>query len=160
MSWLSSSFTYNIKGALSGLRQFLAPGSLLKWWKMLLFHLKSSFFLKIFKFLLWLSDHVQNSLIRNIMLISKFVTSQTGKQTIAIHILSNISRSKSNQTMKFVQLIEYNMKHFSWKIMHKIWWKNYSHTLFQKIKIQRISELIVYKVLYSLFYCMPSFLIK
>ena len=124
------------------------------------FTLKALFFLKIFKFFLWLSDHVQNSLIRKIMLISKFVTSQTGKQTIAIHILSNISRSKSNQTMKFGQLIEYNMKHFSWKIMHKIWWKNYSQTLFQKIKIEHISELIVYKVLYSLFYCIPSFLIK
>ena len=124
------------------------------------FTLKALFFLKIFKFFLWLSDHVQNSLIRKIMLISKFVTSQTGKQTIAIHILSNISRSKSNQTMKFGQLIEYNMKHFSWKIMHKIWWKNYSQTLFQKIKIEHISELIVYKVLYSLFYCMASFLIK
>ena len=38
------------------------------------------------------------------------MTSQPGKQTIAIHILTNISRSKGNQTMKFGQLIEYNMK--------------------------------------------------
>ena len=38
------------------------------------------------------------------------MTSQTGKQTIAIHILPNISRSKGNQTMKFGQLIEYNMR--------------------------------------------------
>ena len=38
------------------------------------------------------------------------MTSQTGKQTIAIHILTNISRSKENQTMKFGQLIEYNMR--------------------------------------------------
>ena len=37
------------------------------------------------------------------------MTSQTGKQTIAIHILPNISRSKGNQAMKFGQLIEYNM---------------------------------------------------
>ena len=37
------------------------------------------------------------------------MTSQTGLQTIAIHILSNISQSKGNQTMKFGQLIEYNM---------------------------------------------------
>ena len=36
------------------------------------------------------------------------MTSQPGLQTIAIHILSNISQSKSNQTMKFGQLIEYN----------------------------------------------------
>ena len=29
---------------------------------------------------------------------------------ITIHILSNISRSKGNQTMTFGQLIEYNMR--------------------------------------------------
>ena len=37
------------------------------------------------------------------------MTSKPGKQTIAIHILSSISRSKGNLTMKFGQLIEYNM---------------------------------------------------
>ena len=36
--------------------------------------------------------------------------SQPGKQTIAIHILPNISKSKGEQTMKFDQLIEYNMR--------------------------------------------------
>ena len=35
-------------------------------------------------------------LIRKIRLISKFMTSQPGKQTIARHILSIISRSKDN----------------------------------------------------------------
>ena len=48
--------------------------------------------------------------IRTIRLISSFMTSQPGKQTIAIHILLNISRSKSNETMKFGQLIEYDMR--------------------------------------------------
>ena len=38
------------------------------------------------------------------------MTLYPGKQTIAIHILFNISRSKDNQTMKFGQLIKYNMK--------------------------------------------------
>ena len=38
------------------------------------------------------------------------MTSQPGKQTIAIHILSNISRSKGNQTIKFGHLIEYNIR--------------------------------------------------
>ena len=52
----------------------------------------------------------RNGLIIKIMLISKFMTSEPGKQTIAIHILPNISRSKGNQTMKFGQLIEYNMR--------------------------------------------------
>ena len=38
------------------------------------------------------------------------MTSQPGKQTVVIHIVPNILRSKGNQTMKFVQLIEYNMR--------------------------------------------------
>ena len=52
----------------------------------------------------------KNDSIRKINLISKSMTSQPGEQTIAIHILPNISRSKSNQAMKFGQLIEYNMR--------------------------------------------------
>ena len=36
------------------------------------------------------------------------MTSQPGEQTITIHILSNISQSKGNQTMKFDLVIEYN----------------------------------------------------
>ena len=36
--------------------------------------------------------------------------SQPGKQTIAIYILANISRSKGNQRMKFGQLMEYDMR--------------------------------------------------
>ena len=38
------------------------------------------------------------------------MTSQPGKQTIVIYILPNISKSKGNQTMKFGQVIECNMK--------------------------------------------------
>ena len=38
------------------------------------------------------------------------MTSQPGKQTIAIPILPNMSRSKGNQIMKFGQLIEYNIR--------------------------------------------------
>ena len=37
------------------------------------------------------------------------MTSQPAEQRICIHILSNIPRSKSNQTMKFVQLIKCKM---------------------------------------------------
>ena len=36
--------------------------------------------------------------------------SQPGYQTIVIHILSNISRSKGNPATKFGQLIDYNLK--------------------------------------------------
>ena len=38
------------------------------------------------------------------------MTLKPEKQTIVIHILPNISRSKGNQTMKFGQLIEFNMR--------------------------------------------------
>ena len=38
------------------------------------------------------------------------MTSQPGQQTNAIHILPNISRGKGNQTMKFGQLLQYNMR--------------------------------------------------
>ena len=38
------------------------------------------------------------------------MTSQPGQQTIVIHILRNISKSKGNQTMKFGQSIECNMR--------------------------------------------------
>ena len=36
------------------------------------------------------------------------MTSQPGLKVIVMHILTNISRSKCNQAMKFGQLIEYN----------------------------------------------------
>ena len=38
------------------------------------------------------------------------MTSQAGLQTIAIHILPNISQSKGNQTMKVGQIIDYNKR--------------------------------------------------
>ena len=38
------------------------------------------------------------------------MTSPPGKETIAMLILPNISRSKGNQTMKFGQVIEYNKR--------------------------------------------------
>ena len=37
------------------------------------------------------------------------MTSQPGNQTIAVHILPNISRSRGNQIMKLGQLIDHNM---------------------------------------------------
>ena len=38
------------------------------------------------------------------------MTLQRCQQTTAIHILSNISQSKDNQTLKFDLLIEYNKR--------------------------------------------------
>ena len=49
------------------------------------------------------------------------MTSQIGKQTIAIHVLTNISRSKGNQAMKFSQLVEYNMRNIFLEKPSKKW---------------------------------------
>ena len=38
------------------------------------------------------------------------MTSQPGKQTIAVHVFPNVSKSKDNHMVKFGQLIEYNMR--------------------------------------------------
>ena len=82
--------------------------------KCFLFHVKSSFRSQDIKvFVLTFLVMYKTGLIRKIMLILKFMTSQSGLQTIAIHILPNVSRTKGNQTMKFNQLIEYNMRKIS-----------------------------------------------
>ena len=51
----------------------------------------------------------KNGLTRKLWLILKFMTSQTGQQIITIHIVPNITISKSNPTMKLGQLIKYDM---------------------------------------------------
>ena len=61
----------------------------------------------------------KNGLIGKIRLISIFMTSQSGYETIAIHILPNISRSKGNLTVKLGHLIEYNKIIFFQKLCRK-----------------------------------------
>ena len=58
---------------------------------------------------------------RKIRFNSKSMTSQPGKQTIAIHILPNISRSKGSQTMKFDHLIEINMRNIFLEKSYEMW---------------------------------------
>ena len=53
------------------------------------------------------------------------MTSQPGKQTIVIHILPNISRSRGNQIMKFDQLIECNIRNI---FLEKSYTKCYGET--------------------------------
>ena len=77
------------------------------------------FVLKIFKFLSQLFGHVG----KTAWLISKFMTSQPGLQTIAIHILPNISQSKGNQTIKFGQLIQYNKRNIFLQKLCRKWGK-------------------------------------
>ena len=70
----------------------------------------SSFVIKIFKFLSWILGHIRKTVWLERRLISNFMTSQPSLQTITIHVLPNISRSKGSQTMKLGQVIEYNKR--------------------------------------------------
>ena len=63
---------------------------------------------------------LKNVLIRKISLISKYKTPQSVKQTIAMHRLSDISRSKGNQKMKFGQLIEYDIRNNTQNVAEKL----------------------------------------
>ena len=47
--------------------------------------------------------------------------SQPGSQTIAIHILPNISQNKDNQTLRFDQLIEYKKRNIFLKKLCGKW---------------------------------------
>ena len=89
--------------------------------KCFLFHIKSSFRSQdIWVFVMTFCSCRKNGSIRKIRLTSKFMKSQPSLQTIAIHILFNISQIKGNQTMKFNQLIEYNKRNiFGQKICRK-----------------------------------------
>ena len=92
----------------------------------------------------------KNVLIRKIGLISKFMK-QPGSQTIALHILINISRSKGNQTIKFGQLIEC--------IMRNNFLKNHTRNVLGKLFLflkTKIKHIICFKFYAVCFYCMPS----
>ena len=76
-----------VKSQLSRLRQLLIAESPFKMMKnTFYFMLISLFVLKMFVS----------------KISSKFMTSQTGKQIITVHILPNISRSKGNEAMNLV----------------------------------------------------------
>ena len=60
----------------------------------------------------------KSGFIRKITLMSKLITSESVKQTNTMHILTNISKSQDNQTMKFGQLIEYNVGNIFLKISY------------------------------------------
>ena len=53
----------------------------------------------------------KNGLTRKLELISKFMTPQTGLQTIKIYILPKILISRGKQTMRFGRLPKYSMRY-------------------------------------------------
>ena len=67
------------------------------------------------------------------------MASQTGQQIIAIYKLSNISRSKGNQEMKFSQLIKYSVEN--------IFLKNYAENEVWRFILDLFS--VFKKVLYK-----------
>ena len=74
------------------------------------------------------------------------MTSQPGLQTIAIHILPNISQRKGNQTMKFGQSIEYNKKNISLQKLYKKWGRETSfRPLFRPETTGRIDLFLFFK---------------
>ena len=77
--------------------------------KCFLFHLKNFCHFNIFKFLSWLFGHVGQRFGKKARIDFKVYDVTYWKLIIRIHILLNISKSKGNKTMKFVQLIGYNM---------------------------------------------------
>ena len=54
-------------------------------------------------------------------MISKFMRPSTGKLKITKHILSNISRTEDNQSMKFGQLIECNVRNIFLQKLCRKW---------------------------------------
>ena len=100
-----------INGVLSGLRQFLANESPLKMMKnAFYFTLKVLFVLKIFKVLSWVLGDSEKRLDHKDNVNFKAYDVTTWETNNWKTLLPNISISKGNQTMKFGQLIEYNLR--------------------------------------------------
>ena len=95
---------------------------------------------------------LKNDLIRKIRLISKFMSSQPGKLTIAIYTLPNFSICKGNETMKFGQLMQYNMiKNQMQTVVEKL-----LPGLFSKSKTDHVSGLTGQKCCTVCFQCMSK----
>ena len=80
------------------------------------------------------------------------MTSQTRQRIVTVHLLSNISISKGNQTMKFGQLREYNTTNIFLEKSYTKCGGEASPIKSQNSVYLWISSLKCYKVC---FYCMP-----
>ena len=117
--------------------------------------LKSLFVFKIFKFLSRLFGHAEKRLDQKDKVNFKIYD-----KTIAMHILSNISRNKVNQIMKFGQLREYKvMKFFIEKSSTKCGGKTIPRQFSVKWK-SFLSQDQQLKVLYSLLLCLVEGCLK
>ena len=136
-------FHSSFKGTLPGLRQILAAENLLKVMKIAFYFTSEALFVfKIFKFFSWLFGHVAKRLDKKDKVNFKLYDVTAWLTKIVIEILPRTSRSKGNQTMKFGELIECNMRNI---FLERLYTKygGESQTLFWKIKIEYISGSIV-----------------
>ena len=69
-------------------------------------------------------------MIRKLRIISAFMSSSSGKEIVTICILPIITRSKGNQTIKFGQLIEYEVRNIFLKVTN----------IFLKIIMQKMKQ--------------------
>ena len=88
------------------------------------FTIKALLVLKQFTFSFCLFGHAEKWFDKKAMVNIKIYDITTREQVITIHILPTISISEGNQTMKFGQLIEHNMRNiFLENSYAKICWR-------------------------------------
>ena len=113
------------------------------------FILKVLFVLRIFKifvFTFW--SRAKNDLIRNIWLITKFMTSQSGQQIITMHILPNITHeSKETRQSNLVSQQNITKEHFPSIIMQKVRQRAYLNILITQraFTLKQKAFLIIFK---------------
>ena len=107
-----------------------------KWWKIFIISPQKLFsFSTYLGFLCWLFDHVAKQLDKKDKINLKFYDVKAWL-TIVIHILSNNSRSKSNQKTKFGQFIKCNIRNiFIQKWYTKCDGETSSRAFFEKLKL-------------------------
>ena len=119
-------FPFTLKGAISGLRQFLAAETPLKMMKNAFpFTSKALFVLKIFTFLSWLFGHCAKRLDQKDKVNFNFfdVTAWLASNCNT-HIVQYLEKQRqSDNEIRSVDRMQHE-KHFSWKIIHKMWWRN------------------------------------
>ena len=79
------------------------------------------------------------------------MTSSIGKRIITIPIFPNVSRSKDNRTVKFGQLMKYNVRNIFLEKLHTKWDGESSLDLFRKKLKLSIALDQQTKILYSFF---------
>ena len=142
-----------LKGALSGLRQFLAIASQLKMMRnAFYFTLKALFVLEIFQILFWVFGYVGIQHDERAKVNFKISYVSNWIKTITIHMLPDISRSQGNLTTKFVPLIEYDIRNF---LVEKSCTKCGGQSFFKRWKLNIFLDQ-QFEILYSLFCCMSK----